>query len=123
MLDITEFYAFIIKNEHRLKDEFCEVTAKMHSQQSILLSPKKSQFHIPEQDFFKYDPLVKNEIEYLSNSYQDYTSGYATSRVRSNSEQLFEQYCENCDDVDWVYKNGDTGKQYFSVVYVDALQK
>lgn len=122
MLDTSEFYAFVINNEHKLKEEFREVTAKMHRQQSLLLNPKKSQFYIPEQDFYKYDPLVKNEIEYLSNAYQDYTSGYATSRVRSNSEQLFEQYCENHDDIDWVYKNGDTGQQYFSIVYMDAFQ-
>ncbi len=51
-----------------------------------------------------------------------YTSGYVTSRVRSNYEQLLEQYCENCDDIDWVYKNGDTGQQYFSIVYMDAFQ-
>lgn len=123
MLDTSEFYAFVINNEHKLKEEFREVTAKMHRQQSFLLNPKKSQFYIPEQDFYKYDPLVKHEIEYLSNAYQDYTSGYATSRVRSNSEQLFEQYCENHDDIDWAYKNGDTGQQYFSVVYMDAFQK
>ncbi|MGJ0909203.1 DEAD/DEAH box helicase [Clostridium botulinum] len=123
MLDTTEFYAFVINNEHNLKEEFQEVTAQMYRQQSILLNPKKSQFRIPKQNFYKYDPLVKNEIEYLSNAYYDYTSGYATSKVRSNSEQLFEQYCEKKDDIDWVYKNGDTGQQYFSVVYVDGFQK
>lgn len=122
-LDTSEFYAFVINNEHKLKEEFRAVTAQMYHQQSMLLNPKKSQFRIPDQDFYKYDPLVKNEIEYISNAFHDYTSGYATSKVRSNSEQLFEQYCEKNDDIDWVYKNGDTGQQYFSVVYVDGLQK
>lgn len=122
MLDTSEFYAFIINNEHKLKEEFRKVTAQMYHQQSLLLNPKKSQFHIPEQDFYRYDPLVKNEIEYISNAYHNYTSGYVTSKVRSNSEQLFEQYCEKREDIDWVYKNGDKGQQYFSVVYVDALQ-
>ena len=43
---------------------------------------------------------------------------------QSKSERLFENYCEqHRDDIEWVYKNGDTGQQYFSVVYVDALQK
>lgn len=122
-LDTSEFYAFVINNEHKLKEEFREVTSQMYRQQSILLNPKKVQFSIPEQDFYKYDPLVKNEVEYLSNAYQHYTSGYATSKVRSNSEQLFEKYCEKAEDIDWVYKNGDTGQQYFSVVYMDAFQK
>lgn len=122
LLDTAEFYAFIINNEHLLKEGFREVTADMAVQTSMLLNPKKSMFHIPEQDFFKYDPGVKNEVEYLSNAYHEYTSGYATSLVRSTSEMLFEQHCENRDDIEWVYKNGDTGQQYFSIVYVDALQ-
>ena len=99
-----------------------EVTSDMAVQMSLTLHPKKSQFHIPEQDFFKYDPGVKSEVEYLSNAYHEYTSGYATSLVRSTSEILFEQYCENQSDIEWVYKNGDTGQQYFSIVYIDALQ-
>ncbi|MDD3114463.1 MAG: DEAD/DEAH box helicase family protein [Anaerovibrio sp.] len=122
LLDTAEFYAFIINNEHLLKEEFREVTADMAVQMSMLLHPKKSTFRIPEQDFFKYDPGVKNEVEYLSNAYHEYTSGYATSLVRSTSEMLFEQHCEDRSDIEWVYKNGDTGQQYFSIVYIDALQ-
>ena len=122
LLDTAEFYAFIINNEHLLKEEFREVTADMAVQMSMLLHPKKSAFHIPDQDFFRYDPGVKNEVKYLSSAYHEYTSGYATSLVRSTSEMLFEQYCEKQDDIEWVYKNGDTGQQYFSIVYIDALQ-
>lgn len=121
-LDTVEFYAFVINNEHQLREEFRAITAGMVKQGGLTLEPKKGTFHIPEQDFFKYDPSVKEEIEYLSNAYQEYTSGYATSLVRSASEQLFEQYCEEQDDIDWVYKNGDTGRQYFSIVYLDGMQ-
>jgi len=120
-LETAEFYAFVINNAHLLKDEFRAVTAGM-TQQTNILQPKKSMFHIPEQDFFRYDPGVKNEVEYLTSAYQEYTSGYATSLVRSTSEMLFEQYCESREDIEWVYKNGDTGQQYFSIVYVDGLQ-
>lgn len=122
LLDISEFYAFIINNEHRLKEEFREVTADMNTQMPLPLNPKKLIFHIPEQDFYKYDPGARNEVEYLTNAYHDYTSGYATSLVRSTSEMLFEQFCESRNDIEWVYKNGDTGQQYFSIVYRDGLQ-
>lgn len=121
-LDTAEFYAFIINNEHLLKEEFRTVTAGMAVQMSIGIKPKTSVFHIPEQDFFRYDPGVKSEVEYLNNAYQEYTSGFATSLIRSNSEQLFEQYCESLGDIEWVYKNGDTGQQYFSIVYLDGVQ-
>lgn len=118
-LETAEFYSFIINNEHLLKEEFREVAANIYTQNSFHISPKTSEFHIPEQDFYRYDPGVKNEVEYLSNAFQEYTSGYATSLVRSTSEMLFEQYCESRDDIEWVYKNGDTGQQYFSIVYPD----
>ena len=88
-LTTAEFYAFVINNEHELKEEFRAVTADMATQMSMKLNPKKSIFHIPEQDFYRYDPGVKGEVEYLGNAYQEYTSGYATSLVRSTSEMLF----------------------------------
>jgi len=121
-LNTEEFYAFIINNEHKIRNEFREITANISIQTEFIGNPKKSVFHIPEQDFFKYDPSVKNEIEYLNNAYKDYTSGFSTSLVRSTSELLFEQYCETRNDIEWVYKNGDTGQQYFSIVYVDGIQ-
>ena len=121
-LPTADFYAFVVNNAHLLKEEFRTVTAKKSVQQSLISTPKTSAFKIPEQDFFKYDPGVKNEVEYLTNAYREYTSGYATSLVRSTSEMLFEKYCEARDDIEWVYKNGDTGQQYFSIVYVDGLR-
>lgn len=122
-LETPEFYAFVINNQHKLKEEFRAVTAQMAVQLTMTLQPKKSPFRIPEQDFFKYDPGVKNEVEYLANAYHEYTSGFATSVVRSTCEMLFEQHCEGRTDIEWVYKNGDTGQQYFSIVYVDGIQK
>lgn len=122
-LETAEFYAFVINNQHKLKEEFREVTAQMAVQMSYERNPKRSTFRIPDQDFFRYDPNVKGEVEYLSNAYHEYTSGFATSLVRSTCEMLFEQHCEGRDDIEWVYKNGDTGQQYFSIVYVDGIQK
>ena len=121
-LPTAAFYAFVINNQHKLREEFRDVTADMALQTSIL-HPKKSVFTLPEQDFFRYDPDVKNEIGYFSSAYSGYTSGFSTSLVRSTCEQLFEQYCENRIDIDWVYKNGDSGQQYFSIVYLDGVQK
>lgn len=121
-LSTSEFYAFVINNEQKLKEAFIEVISDMAVQTSFVLYPKKTVFKIPEQDFYKYDSGVKDEVSYLTNAYQEYTSGNATSLVRSTSEMLFEKYCEGNDEIDWVYKNGDTGQQYFSIVYVDGLQ-
>ncbi len=122
VLDTKEFYAFVINNARKLRQDFKEATAHSTEQTELVFKPKTVPFSIPEQDFYKYDPTVKNEVEYLSNAYAEYTSGFATSVVRSTSEMLFEQYCEKQEDIDWVYKNGDSGQQYFSIVYIDAMQ-
>ena len=121
-LETREFYAFVINNEKKLRQDFREATANLAEQLKLPIHPKTTTFHIPEQDFFKYDTNVKNEVDYLSNAYEGYTSGFATSVVRSTSEMLFEQYCEKREDIDWVYKNGDSGQQYFSIVYIDAFR-
>lgn len=121
-LNTKEFYAFVINNSHKLREEFRDITSNIGLQTEFIKNPKTSVFHIPEQDFFRYAPNVKAETDYLNNAYKEYTSGFSTSLVRSTSEMLFEQYCETRDDIEWIYKNGDTGQQYFSVVYVDGVQ-
>ena len=45
------------------------------------------------------------------------------SQFRSMPEQLLESYLEGRDDVDWYYKNGDTGKQYLSLIYGNNVSK
>ena len=50
--------------------------------------------------------------------------GYvASAEPRSDSERSFEKYCEACKNVKWVYKNGDKGSEYFSIVYADNTVK
>lgn len=54
------------------------------------------------------------------NVYQGYLS---SAEVRSSSERKFEKFCEKCDAVEWVYKNGDKGNEYLSIVYADNSDK
>ncbi|MEJ9280984.1 DEAD/DEAH box helicase [Ureibacillus thermosphaericus] len=122
-LNTKEFYAFIINNEQKLKEDFVKATSQMYVQNSLVLQPKKSIFKIPEQELIKYDASETDVIDMLSNVYEGYQSSTLVDGIRSLPERLFERYCENNDAVDWVYKNGDSGQQYFSIVYVDALQK
>lgn len=120
-LNTKEFYAFVINNESLLKDELREATSQMPEQKSLVLSPKVSEFRIPEQDFVKHDPSESNVVDLLSNAYKEYPSSVLVDGISSLSERLFERYCENNSSIDWVYRNGDKGQQYLSVVYVDAI--
>lgn len=121
-LENDHFYAFIINNVKRLKADFGKVTSRMSEQRAFVMEPKIAKFTIPETEVYKYCE-VKQRREIHSNAYKGYTNEFITDRTRSMSEILFEKYCESSDKVRWVYKNGDTGRQYLSIVYLDGLQK
>lgn len=122
-LDTAAYYAFVINNVKQLKYDFKEATTQL-SQQLQLALPKTSTFTIPEQELYRFDPSELDVEEYLSNAYRDYSSSMVVEGIRSKCERLFERYCEDrADEIEWVYKNGDTGQQYFSVVYIDSLHK
>ena len=126
LLSLTkeELYAFTINNEHQLKADFRAVASEISNVQAKLaLDVREEEFKIPIDDYLNYDPTVKGEIEYLSNAYEKYTSGFATLKIRSRSENMFESWCNNRDDIDWVYKNGDTGQNYMSIVYLTGAGK
>ena len=122
-LENSDFYAFVINNVKQLKMDFKNVTAQMGGKQmSFTLHPKTSEFHIPEMEIYKFSE-VKNRQLLRMNAYKEYTNEFITDKTRSHPERLFERYCEKNDSVEWVYKNGDTGQQYLSIVYTDAFLK
>lgn len=75
---------------------------------------------IPQSCLFTYDGTAKTQLEMKKNVYRGYLS---SAEVRSSSERKFEKYCEHADSVDWVYKNGDKGNEYLSIVYADNSEK
>lgn len=121
-LENSDFYAFIINNVKQLKIDFKSVTSQMGgTQMSLILEPKTAPFSIPEMELYKYSE-VKNRMFLRLNAYKEYTNEFITDKTRSLPERLFERYCEQASGVKWIYKNGDTGQQYLSVVYTDYLQ-
>lgn len=83
-------------------------------------SISKVTFRIPQSCIFTYDGTAKTQLEMKKNVYQGYLS---SAEVRSSSERKFEKFCEKADSVDWVYKNGDKGNEYLSIVYADNSEK
>ena len=122
-LDNSMYYAFVINNEHLLKEEFREINSQVNVAYKINIG-KTIDWKIPVQDIIKYDPNDKNTKEYVKNVYKDYT-GQMVKGVcgKSTSEILFEKYCEQVNDVMYVYKNGDKGDEYFCVVYFDGMNR
>jgi type III restriction enzyme len=122
-LENTDFYAFVINNVKQLKIDFKKVTAQMGGQQmSLALQPKTTPFVIPDMEIYKFSEVKKRQLMQM-NVYKEYTNEFITENLRSEPERLFERYCEHNDAIEWVYKNGDTGQQYLSIVYTDGLSK
>ena len=117
-LKIVEFYAFVINNVDELKHDFTEAVSQKERQMKLKLeNVKESKWQIPEEDYIKYDPKVKDCFIYTKEVYMEYPS----SVLKSKSERMFENYCEKSDNVKWFYKNGESSNGYFSIVYVDAI--
>ena len=123
-LSIKDFYAFIINNSHEIKEAFRDLTSEVNVQ-NRMLEPKTSTFKIPMEELYHFDPLEKNHTVIESNAYKDYTMEYVTSNCgKSDPEILFEKFCEtHRDKIDWIYKNGDSGQQYLSLVYCNYVTR
>lgn len=117
-LSLSEYYAFVINN-HKLLKELFKRTAVLSSQ-TVFLDAKKSTFTLPSEDLFRYVKDSHPEL-YDRFAYEGYTTEMIDSTLRSTSEILFENYCQNNPNVDWYYKNKDTGLDYFSIVYTTGF--
>lgn len=116
-LEPREVYAFVINNADRLRHLVREAMAYELAQLSLEV-PAKSyyDFRIPQSCIFTYNGEAKTQLVMKKNVYQNYLSSAAP---RSTPEVKFEKFCERSESVEWWYKNGDKGNEYFSIVYVD----
>lgn len=120
-MEPREVYAFVINNADLLRHTVREAMAAELEQFTLDISQvSKVPFHIPQSCLFTYDGTAKTQLEMKKNVYQGYLS---SAEVRSSSERKFEKFCEKCDAVEWVYKNGDKGNEYLSIVYADNSDK
>lgn len=118
-----EWYAFMINNAYKLRDDFTEAASRPDTYQVQFLPEKRELYKLPLEDFQKYLPYETDVEVYENNAYEEYDTSMTTSDFRSTCEQLFEYHLESRNDIDWFFKNGDTGQQYLSVVYRTGFNK
>lgn len=117
-LSARHLYAFVINNTDMLRRTFREAMAAQLQQEAISDKNKVSEkpFTIPQSTLFTYDAQSKVQTESLKNVYGGYL---LSAEPRSTPEKKFEKFCESCSAVEWIYKNGDKGEEYFSIAYID----
>lgn len=116
-----ELYAFVINNFDYLRRVCREAMAVQLSQLSLTLDMvSEKPFTIPQSTLFTYDLQSKVQTISEKNVYGEYLM---SAEPRSSSEKKFEKFCETCSAIDWIYKNGDKGDEYFSIVYLDNANR
>lgn len=116
-LEPREVYAFVINNADRLRHLVREAMAYELAQMQFEIQQKSYyEFRIPQSCLFTYNGEAKTQLVMKKNVYQNYLSSAAP---RSMPEVKFEKFCERSDSIEWWYKNGDKGNEYFSIVYTD----
>lgn len=80
-LDTSDFYAFIINNIQKLKEEFREIMATQNKQLSFIENAKTVEFRIPETELYKYTE-VKQVKPMIKNVYEGYTNEFLPSEAR-----------------------------------------
>lgn len=120
-IETREVYAFIINNKRLLIEDVREAMAD-ESLQLALTTPKITEKPVgfPLKMIFTYDGTSKSQTVFYKNVYKGYLS---SAEKRSLPEKLFEYYCESSKNIQWFYKNGDKGIEYFSIVYTDNFGK
>lgn len=123
-----EYYAFIINNQKILKELFISFeetngNKKYTGQGQIFPDIKIVKSSILSEEVYPYIP-EPSAINFAKNVYEGYESSMVEfPQFRSTSEILFEKFCESSEHVRFVYKNGDKGIQYLSIVYQTGIGK
>lgn len=127
-LSLREYYAFIINNKNLLYDlfkEFEDSTGTIDTsyiQQKLVAEIKTVEGTILSEEVYPYIE-ESDSINFVKNVYEGYDSTMIHGQFRSIPERLFEQYCENKSNIKFVYKNGDKGLNYVSLVYQTKIGK
>lgn len=118
-----EWYAFMINNQDKLQGDFRDLATKPMHTQLQLLPKRETKFKLPLEDFYRYLPHETDISIFENNAYLEYDTSMTALGLRSTSEQLFEYYVEENSNVEWFYKNGESGKQYLSILYRTNLNR
>lgn len=114
-----ELYSFVINNSQRIKEDFLQAMTSTLNLTTPENPIAEKEFRFPQEFLCAFDTKARNQDPFLKNVYKDYLSSAATARTRSKGEVKFERWCEKTPQVEWWYRNGDKGDEFFSIVYED----
>lgn len=121
-LSLREYNAFLINNRDKLIELFSQISAndiaKIEETDVI-----ESKWGIPSYQYYKQHKRIAGTVVFDKNVFENYGNNILIRPNRTVSEIEFERWCEGYDSVKWIYKNGDKGEEYFSIVYRKAFRR
>ena len=121
-MTLREYNAFLVNNRDRLVEIFSKISQDRigEIQENPILV---KDWGIPKYQYYKQHKKFKSSSEQDKNVFEHYGNNILIQPNRTYTEIRFEEWCENNANVKWIYKNGDKGEEYFSVVYRRAFRR
>lgn len=121
-LKLREYNAFLVNNRDKLVEIFSEISQDEigEIEENPIL---KKEWYIPQYQYYKQHKKIQSTNEQIKNVFEHYGNNILIQPNRTYTELKFEEWCEQRDNVNWIYKNGDKGEDYFSIVYRKAFRR
>lgn len=121
-MKLREYNAFLVNNRDRLVEIFSKISQEQIAdlEETDIL---KKEWWIPNVQYYKQHKKVDSTQVMEKNTFVDYGNNILIQPNRTYTEIAFEQWCENYPSIKWIYKNGDKGEDYFSIVYRKAFRR
>lgn len=121
-MTLREYNAFLVNNRDRLMEVFSTVseTEIGEIKETEVLT---SDWSIPPYQYYKQHKKIPATTYYDKNVYENYGNNILIAPNRTVTEVEFERWCEGYDAVKHIYKNGDKGDDFFSIIYRRAFRR
>lgn len=121
-LSLREYNAFLVNNRDKLVELFSQISANdiADIEETDVI---ESECGIPSYQYYKQHKKIQRTAILNINVFENYGNNILIHPNRTVSEIEFERWCESYDSVKWIYKNGDKGDEYFSLVYRKAFRR
>jgi type III restriction enzyme len=123
-MTLREYSAFLVNNRDRLIEVFSAVseTEIGEIKETDILT---LDWTIPTYQYYKQPKKVPAQKIMEKNVFANYGDSILVHHAnhRSVTEIEFERWCESYDAVKHIYKNGDKGDEFFSIIYRRAFRR
>ena len=121
-MTLREYNAFLVNNRDKLIEVFSTISeteiGEIKETDVIV-----SDWGIPPYQYYKQHKKMAATAVMNKNVFDNYGNNILIAPNRTVSEVEFERWCENYDAVKHIYKNGDKGDEYFSIIYRKAFRR